>query len=181
MELGRGRRVTLSLFARLAIRSFASALGIHSTALFKMKNIEDDAEAVIIPSTIVFHHPAPTPHHQYIYIYIYRQQLQTCSSIIMMHLHQPVHDVDEVQFDIPEAHGLVNCPLEGPSDFLCQNKDCSIIKALSLCALPSQHTLPPNGEHLFGGKIGMFPFIEACCPAEIKCPSERGFDNHISK
>jgi hypothetical protein len=158
----------IPLYRRRSIRDLAAALGIPKSTLFDLKN--DDDNPVIIPHNSALR-PLLSEHHKLMRTLFCIEKLNPVDNQYD-DFYQSVH-VDEKWFFITESHlRLYLVPGEAKPDRRVQNKD-HILKVMFLGAV-ARPMYNNDGDCIFDGKIGMFPFIERVAAQRSSALRPRG-------
>ena len=138
------------------IRNLACALGISKSTLFTMKS-DREKDTVILPVSIAAQ-PLLTEEHKSQRVFYCCENVNFVDSTFN-DCFSSIH-IDEKWFFISEKQlrMYITPDEESPRRYL-QNKD-HILKVMFLCAVARPRFDDQNGECLFDGKIGMWPFVE---------------------
>jgi hypothetical protein len=152
------------------LRDLAAALGIPLTTLFCMKQCSDK---VIMPITGALK-PALTPEHMLKRVLFACEKLNP-DDLMFEGFYDTVHVDDEKWFFLSESQLRIYVAATGEEEVptrACQNRN-HIIKVMFLCAI-ARPRFNANGECVFDGKIGMWPFVERVEAARTSIHRPRG-------
>ena len=144
----------IPLFPRRTIRDHAAALGIPKSTLFDLQNDQDNP--VIIPHSSILK-PSLSEHHKLMRKLFCIEKLNPADKLYDDY-YQSVHINEKWFFFTKSRRRLRLVPGEQKPAHLCRSKD-PILKVMVLFAV-TRPMYDGNGNCIFDGKIGMFPFIE---------------------
>ena len=143
----------IPLFKRRTIRDLAHALGMPKSTLWDLKHDKDDPVIIACTSALK---PLLTQQHKSLCVTLCLTKIDPVTHEYA-DCFQSVH-VDEEWFFISEKElRLYIAPGEVVPTRGCQNRD-HLLKVMFLAAVARPH-FDAEGECIFDGKIGMWPFV----------------------